>query len=137
MDGSPANARACVEGSLRRLSIDCIDVFTMRGPVDPKVPLDETMGELKVGREGIGWGGEVCVVCGVCGHGGQGAGARGGLGWVGGWAREMPSPFFQSLRETSSSSSAVCCSCCAVWLHSAAGLAALLPGAGACRAHRG
>lgn len=47
MDGSPANARACVEGSLRRLSIDCIDVFTMRGPVDPKVPLDETMGELK------------------------------------------------------------------------------------------
>ncbi|KAL4425309.1 hypothetical protein ABPG75_009325 [Micractinium tetrahymenae] len=47
MDGSPANARACVEGSLQRLGIDCIDVFTMRGPVDPQVPLEETMAELK------------------------------------------------------------------------------------------
>lgn len=47
MDGSPANARACVEGSLQRLGIDCIDIFTMRGPVDPKVSIQETMAELK------------------------------------------------------------------------------------------
>ena len=37
MDASPANCRACCEGSLKRLGRDCIDLFTMRGPVDPKV----------------------------------------------------------------------------------------------------
>lgn len=50
MDGSPANARACVEGSLQRLGIDCIDIFTMRGPVDPEVSIQETMAELKASR---------------------------------------------------------------------------------------
>ncbi len=50
MDASPANCRACAEGSLKRLGVPAIDLFTMRGPVDPKVPLEETMAEVKVGE---------------------------------------------------------------------------------------
>lgn len=65
MDGSPQNARRCVEGSLRRLQLDCIDLFTMRGAVDPKVPLEETMQELKVGLL-LRWR----CVCAECGCGG-------------------------------------------------------------------
>ncbi|GAB4821479.1 hypothetical protein N2152v2_008525 [Parachlorella kessleri] len=47
MDASPANCRACCEGALKRLGVPAIDLFTMRGPVDPKVPLEETMAEVK------------------------------------------------------------------------------------------
>ena len=50
MDASPANCRACAEGSLKRLGVPAIDLFTMRGPVDPKVPLEETMAEVKVSQ---------------------------------------------------------------------------------------
>ncbi len=45
VDGSAANARASVEGSLKRLGIDCIDLFYQHR-MDPKVPIEETMGAL-------------------------------------------------------------------------------------------
>ncbi|OYY64991.1 aldo/keto reductase [Sphingomonas sp. 28-62-11] len=43
VDGSPANARRAVEGSLKRLGIDTIDLFYQHR-VDPKVPIEETVG---------------------------------------------------------------------------------------------
>ncbi|CAM3233111.1 Aldo-keto reductase IolS [Sphingomonas antarctica] len=43
VDGSPANARASVEGSLKRLGIDTIDLFYQHR-VDPNVPIEETVG---------------------------------------------------------------------------------------------
>lgn len=45
VDGSAANARAAVEGSLKRLGIDCIDLFYQHR-VDPGVPIEETVGAL-------------------------------------------------------------------------------------------
>ena len=42
-DGSAANARASVEGSLKRLGIECIDLFYQHR-VDPAVPIEETAG---------------------------------------------------------------------------------------------
>ena len=43
LDGSPANARRAVEGSLQRLGIDVIDLFYQHR-VDPNVPIEETVG---------------------------------------------------------------------------------------------
>lgn len=43
VDGSPANARRAVEGSLKRLGIDTIDLFYQHR-VDPAVPIAETVG---------------------------------------------------------------------------------------------
>lgn len=43
VDGSPENARASVEGSLKRLGIDEIDLFYQHR-VDPNVPIEETVG---------------------------------------------------------------------------------------------
>lgn len=43
VDGSAANARASVEGSLKRLGIDTIDLFYQHR-VDPNVPIEETVG---------------------------------------------------------------------------------------------
>ena len=43
VDGSPANARAAIEGSLKRLGIDTIDLFYQHR-VDPSVPIEETIG---------------------------------------------------------------------------------------------
>ena len=43
LDGSPANARRAIEGSLQRLGIDTIDLFYQHR-VDPKVPIEETVG---------------------------------------------------------------------------------------------
>ncbi len=43
VDGSPANARASVEGSLKRLGIDCIDLFYQHR-VDPSIPIEEVVG---------------------------------------------------------------------------------------------
>ena len=42
-DGSPANARAACEASLRRLGIDTIDLFYLHR-VDPDVPIEESVG---------------------------------------------------------------------------------------------
>jgi aryl-alcohol dehydrogenase-like predicted oxidoreductase len=45
VDGSPQNARASVEGCLKRLGTDCIDLFYQHR-VDPKVPIEETVGAM-------------------------------------------------------------------------------------------
>ncbi len=45
IDGSPQNARASVEGSLRRLGVDHIDLYYQHR-IDPKVPVEETVGAL-------------------------------------------------------------------------------------------
>jgi aryl-alcohol dehydrogenase-like predicted oxidoreductase len=43
VDGSPENARKVAEESLKRLGIDCIDLFYQHR-VDPNVPIEETVG---------------------------------------------------------------------------------------------
>lgn len=43
VDGSPENARASVEGSLKRLGVEVIDLFYQHR-VDPSVPIEETVG---------------------------------------------------------------------------------------------
>ena len=45
IDSSPANIRAAVEGSLKRLCTDHIDLFYQHR-VDPKVPIEDTVGAL-------------------------------------------------------------------------------------------
>ncbi len=45
VDGSAANARRAVEGSLKRLGIDVIDLYYQHR-VDPAVPIEETVGAL-------------------------------------------------------------------------------------------
>ena len=45
VDGSAANARASVEGSLKRLDIDVIDLFYQHR-VDPNTPIEDTVGGL-------------------------------------------------------------------------------------------
>ena len=45
VDGSPANAKAAVEGSLKRLGIDCIDLFYQHR-MDPDIPVEDTVGAL-------------------------------------------------------------------------------------------
>uniref|UniRef100_A0A0D9ZJ25 NADP-dependent oxidoreductase domain-containing protein n=1 Tax=Oryza glumipatula TaxID=40148 RepID=A0A0D9ZJ25_9ORYZ len=44
--GDPAYVRAACEGSLRRLDVDCIDLYYQHR-VDKKVPIEVTIGELK------------------------------------------------------------------------------------------
>jgi aryl-alcohol dehydrogenase-like predicted oxidoreductase len=45
VDGSPANAKSSVEGCLKRLGIDCIDLFYQHR-VDPNVPIEDTVGAM-------------------------------------------------------------------------------------------
>ncbi len=45
VDGSPAYVRSAVEGSLRRLGIETIDLYYQHR-VDPKVPIEETVGAM-------------------------------------------------------------------------------------------
>ena len=45
VDGSAANVRASVESSLKRLDIDCIDLYYQHR-MDPNTPIEETVGEL-------------------------------------------------------------------------------------------
>jgi aryl-alcohol dehydrogenase-like predicted oxidoreductase len=45
VDSSPANVRAAVEGSLKRLGTDRIDLYYQHR-VDPKTPIEETVGAL-------------------------------------------------------------------------------------------
>ena len=45
LDGHPDNARAAVEGSLKRLGADHIDLFYQHR-MDPKVPVEDTVGAL-------------------------------------------------------------------------------------------
>uniref|UniRef100_A0A803LTF2 NADP-dependent oxidoreductase domain-containing protein n=1 Tax=Chenopodium quinoa TaxID=63459 RepID=A0A803LTF2_CHEQI len=44
--GDPAYVRACCEGSLKRLNVDCIDLYYQHR-VDTRIPIEVTMGELK------------------------------------------------------------------------------------------
>ena len=54
LDSSPANIRAAVEGSLKRLGTDHIDLYYQHR-VDPKTPIEETVGALaRAGRRGQG-----------------------------------------------------------------------------------
>jgi aryl-alcohol dehydrogenase-like predicted oxidoreductase len=46
LDGSPANARRALEGSLRRLGVDVIDLYYLHRR-DPAVPIEETVGAMK------------------------------------------------------------------------------------------
>jgi aryl-alcohol dehydrogenase-like predicted oxidoreductase len=51
-DGSPAHVRQAVEGSLRRLKTDFIDLYQLHR-VDPEVPLEDTWGAMaELVREG-------------------------------------------------------------------------------------
>jgi aryl-alcohol dehydrogenase-like predicted oxidoreductase len=45
LDGSPENIRLAVEGSLRRLRTDRIDLYYQHR-MDPATPIEETVGEL-------------------------------------------------------------------------------------------
>lgn len=52
VDSSPENVRRACEGSLRRLGIDCIDLY-FQHRVDPVTPIEETVGTLaELVREG-------------------------------------------------------------------------------------
>jgi aryl-alcohol dehydrogenase-like predicted oxidoreductase len=43
VDGSPANVRAAIDGSLTRLGVDHVDLYYQHRP-DPDVPVEETVG---------------------------------------------------------------------------------------------
>src|SRR6202043_1869266 len=45
LDSSPANIRTAVEGSLRRLGTDYIDLYYQHR-VDPNTPIEETVGAM-------------------------------------------------------------------------------------------
>ena len=45
MDGSPANVKRSIEGSLKRLGTDHIDLYYLHR-VDPKTPIEETVGAM-------------------------------------------------------------------------------------------
>ncbi len=45
VDGSGANAKSAVEGTLKRLGIDCLDLYYQHR-VDPNVPIEDTVGAM-------------------------------------------------------------------------------------------
>jgi len=45
IDARPERLRECVEGSLKRLKLDCIDLYQLHR-IDPKVPIADTLGAL-------------------------------------------------------------------------------------------
>ena len=45
IDGSPANVRRSIEGSLRRLGTDCVDLYYQHR-IDPSTPIEETVGAM-------------------------------------------------------------------------------------------
>lgn len=45
LDGSPANVRRAIDGSLRRLGVDHVDLYYLHR-VDPDVPVEETVGAM-------------------------------------------------------------------------------------------
>jgi len=52
-DGRPEQLRAACEGSLRRLRVECIDLYQLHTPDRRRVPLDESIGALsKLQSEG-------------------------------------------------------------------------------------
>ena len=49
-DAHPERLKECLEGSLRRLRVDRIDVYQLHRP-DPNVPLEDSLGALKEAQE--------------------------------------------------------------------------------------
>ncbi len=49
-DGRPEHLRAALEGSLRRLRLDCIDIYQFHRP-DPNVPFEDSVGTLAQMRQ--------------------------------------------------------------------------------------
>jgi pyridoxine 4-dehydrogenase len=49
-DAHPDRLRECLEGSLRRLRVDRIDLYQLHAP-DPKVPLEDSLGALKEAQD--------------------------------------------------------------------------------------
>ena len=49
-DAHPDRLRGCIEGSLRRLKVDRIDLYQLHSP-DPKVPLEDSLGALKQAQD--------------------------------------------------------------------------------------
>lgn len=47
-NGKPAHLRAALEGSLRRLKLERIDVYQLHNAADPTVPLADSIGELAI-----------------------------------------------------------------------------------------
>jgi len=45
VDGSPANVRRAIEGSLKRLNVDHVDLYYLHR-VDPDTPIEETVGAM-------------------------------------------------------------------------------------------
>jgi len=45
VDGSAANAKSAIDGTLKRLGIDCLDLYYQHR-VDPNVPIEETVGAM-------------------------------------------------------------------------------------------
>jgi aryl-alcohol dehydrogenase-like predicted oxidoreductase len=45
LDGTPDNARRACEGSLKRLGIDCLDLYYLHR-LDPSVPIEESVGAM-------------------------------------------------------------------------------------------
>ena len=45
-DARPERLKECCEGSLRRLRVECIDLYQLHAP-DPEVPLEESLGALR------------------------------------------------------------------------------------------
>ncbi|RYF29840.1 MAG: aldo/keto reductase, partial [Comamonadaceae bacterium] len=45
VDGSPANVRRAIEGSLKRLGVDHVDLYYLHR-VDPNTPIEETVGAM-------------------------------------------------------------------------------------------
>src|SRR3954462_14942895 len=45
-DARPERIKECCDGSLKRLKLECIDLYQLHSP-DPKVPLEESMGAMK------------------------------------------------------------------------------------------
>ncbi len=46
LDGSPANVKRAVEGSLQRLGVDVIDLYYLHRR-DPALPIEDTVGAMK------------------------------------------------------------------------------------------
>ena len=49
-DAHPDRLRECIDGSLRRLRVDRIDLYQLHAP-DPKVPLEDSLGALKEAQD--------------------------------------------------------------------------------------
>jgi pyridoxine 4-dehydrogenase len=49
-DAHPDRLRECLEGSLRRLKVDRIDLYQLHAP-DPRVPLEDSLGALKQAQD--------------------------------------------------------------------------------------